>query len=63
MTGGVTQRLTVNLGLRYEFMNTPHELNNKQSRVVNDFTDPFTLGPVIQNNTLARSQPASGVCL
>src|SRR6202022_833437 len=36
-----TQRLTVNLGLRYEFMNTPHELNNKQSRQLNDFTDPF----------------------
>ncbi len=57
----VTQRLTVNLGLRYEFMNTPHELNNKQSRIVNDFTDPFTLGPVIQNNTLHDFSPRVGL--
>ena len=29
----VTQRLTVNLGLRYEVMNTPHELSGRQSRI------------------------------
>jgi len=56
-----TQRLTVNLGLRYEFMNTPHELNNKQSRQINDATDPFTLGPVIKNNTLHDFSPRLGL--
>jgi outer membrane receptor protein involved in Fe transport len=57
----VTQRLTVNLGLRYEFMNTPHELNGRQSRIVNDFTDPFTLGPVIKNQTLHDFSPRVGL--
>src|SRR5260370_23819462 len=56
-----TQRLTVNLGLRYEFMNTPRELQGKQSRQVNDFADPFTLGPVIKNNTLKDFSPRVGV--
>ena len=56
----VTQRLTVNLGLRWEFMNTPHELNGRQSRLVNDFTDPFTPGPVIQNNSLKNFSPRVG---
>ncbi len=55
-----TQRLTVNLGLRYEFMNTPHELDGRQSRQINDFTDPFTLGPVIQNNSLRNFSPRVG---
>jgi len=57
----VTQRLTVNLGLRYEFMNTPHELNHRESRQLNDFTDPFTPGPVIQNNTLKNFSPRVGL--
>src|SRR3984893_15288611 len=57
----VTQRLTVNLGLRYEFMNTAHELNNKQSRILNDFTDPFTPGPVLENNTLRDFSPRLGL--
>jgi hypothetical protein len=56
----VTQRLTVNLGLRYEFMNTPHELRGHQSRMLNDYTDPFTLGPVIKNNTLHDFSPRLG---
>jgi hypothetical protein len=56
----VTQRLTVNLGLRWEFMNTPHELNGRQSRMVNDFADQFTPGPVIQNNSLKNFSPRVG---
>ncbi len=56
----VTQRLTVNLGLRWEFMNTPHELSGRQSRMVNDFTDQFTPGPVIQNNSLKNFSPRVG---
>ncbi|HYL83673.1 MAG TPA: TonB-dependent receptor [Candidatus Angelobacter sp.] len=57
----VTPRLTVNLGLRYEFMNTPHELSGRQSRIVNDFADPFTLGPVIKNQTLRDFSPRIGL--
>jgi hypothetical protein len=57
----VTQRLTLNLGLRYEFMTTPHELNGKESRLVNDFTDSFTLGPIIKNNTLHDFSPRVGL--
>jgi Carboxypeptidase regulatory-like domain/TonB dependent receptor len=56
-----TSRLTVNLGLRYEFTNTPRELQGKQSRQINDFTDPFTLGPVIKNNTLKDLSPRVGM--
>jgi Carboxypeptidase regulatory-like domain/TonB dependent receptor len=56
----VTQRLTLNLGLRYEFMNTPRELQGKQSRQINDATDPFTLGPIIKNNTLRDFSPRVG---
>ncbi len=57
----VKQRLTLNLGLRYEFMNTPHELNGRQSRQINDFADPFTLGPVIQNNSMKNFSPRVGL--
>jgi hypothetical protein len=57
----VTQRLTVNLGLRYEFMNTPHELHDKQARQLNDYTDPFTHGPVVKNNTLRDFSPRVGL--
>jgi hypothetical protein len=57
----VRPRLTVNLGLRYEFMNTPHELNHRESRMINDYTDQFTLGPVIQNNSLRNFSPRVGL--
>jgi Carboxypeptidase regulatory-like domain/TonB dependent receptor len=57
----VKPRLTLNLGLRYEFMNTPHELSGRQSRQINDFADPFTSGPVIQNNSLHNLSPRVGL--
>jgi Carboxypeptidase regulatory-like domain len=56
-----TQRLTLNLGFRYEFMTTPHELNGRESRLVNDFTDSFTLGPIMKNNTLHNFSPRIGL--
>jgi Carboxypeptidase regulatory-like domain/TonB dependent receptor len=56
-----TQRLTVNLGLRYEFMNTPHELQGKESRLINDYSDLFTPGPIIANNTLHNFSPRVGM--
>lgn len=57
----VTPRLTLNAGLRYEFLTTPRELNGIQSRVINDFTDPFTVGPIIKNNTLRDFSPRIGL--
>jgi len=42
-------------------MNTPHELSGHQSRQINDYTDPFTLGPVIKNNTLHDFSPRLGL--
>src|SRR5579871_3717510 len=56
-----TSRLTVNLGLRYEFMNTPHELQGKESRLINDYSDLFTPGPVIKNNSLRDLSPRVGM--
>ena len=56
-----TQRLTVNLGLRYEFMNTPHELQGKQSHLVDDYSSLFSAGPVIKNNTLKDFSPRVGL--
>jgi len=56
----VTRKLTLNLGLRYEFMTTPRELQGKQSRLINDYTDAFTIGPAIKNNTLHDFSPRVG---
>ena len=55
-----TSRLTVNLGLRYEFMNTPRELQGKQSRLINDYSDLFSYGPIMKNNTLHNFSPRIG---
>ena len=55
-----TSKLTLNLGLRYEFMTTPRELQGKQSRLINDYTDAFTLGPIMANNTLHDFSPRFG---
>lgn len=55
----VTPRLTVNAGLRYEFMTTPHELNGIQSRTINDFTDPFTAARLSRTTASVTSAPAS----
>jgi hypothetical protein len=55
-----TSKLTINLGLRYEFMTTPRELQGKQSRLINDYTDAFTLGPIMANNTKHDFSPRFG---
>ena len=57
----IRPRLTLNLGLRYEFMTVPREINGRQSRVLNDFTDPFTVGPIIENNTKHDFSPRIGL--
>jgi hypothetical protein len=57
----ISSRLTVNMGLRYEFMTTPRELSGRQSRVLNDLTDPFTVGPIMANNTTHDFSPRIGL--
>ncbi|HVB33068.1 MAG TPA: TonB-dependent receptor [Patescibacteria group bacterium] len=56
-----TSRLTVNLGLRYEFMKVPVEMNGRNSGLVNPLTDPFRLGPLMANNTLHDFSPRIGL--
>ena len=56
-----TPRLTVNLGLRWEFATVPHELHGIQSHVVNDFTDPFVVGPIIAQHELHNFSPRVAV--
>ncbi len=51
----------MNLGLRYEFMNTPRELQGKQSHQVNDYSDLFAQGPIIKNNSLKDFSPRVGM--
>jgi hypothetical protein len=66
----ITSRLTVNMGLRYEFMTTPREAKGKQYAIRNLTTD-FTVlsggelaawipGPVMQNATYCNLSPRFG---
>ena len=57
----MSSRVTWNLGLRYEFMTTPWEKNGRSSRLLNDLTDAFTVGPTIENNTKRDFSPRVGV--
>jgi hypothetical protein len=57
----MSSRVTWNLGLRYEFMTTPWEKNGRSSRLLNNLTDAFTIGPTIENNTLHDMSPRIGV--
>jgi hypothetical protein len=66
----VTPRLTVNLGLRYEFMTTPREAEGRQYAIRNLKTDStvlpggelaaWTPGPVMQNRTYWNFSPRLG---
>jgi hypothetical protein len=63
-----TSRLTLNLGLRYEFNTSPHEMNGQQYSTVNLQTtaDPynpasgFSKGNVVQNDSLRNFSPRVG---
>ena len=66
----ITSRLTVNMGLRYEFMTTPQEAEGRQYAIRNLTTD-FTVlpggelaawipGPVMQNGTYWNISPRFG---
>jgi outer membrane receptor protein involved in Fe transport len=66
----VTPRLTLNMGLRYEFMTTPREAAGKQYAIRNLKTDTTVLpggelaawipGPVMQNKTFRNFSPQLG---
>jgi hypothetical protein len=66
----VTSRLTVNMGLRYEFMTTPREGEGRQYAIHNLETDStvlpggelaaWTPGPVMQNRTYRNFSPRFG---
>ncbi len=54
-------RLTLNLGVRYEFMTTPQELNNLSYAVRNMSVDASaTQGPVMRNRTFLNFSPRAG---
>jgi hypothetical protein len=66
----MTSRLTVNMGLRYEFMTTPREAEGRQYAIRNLTTDSTVLpggelaawipGPVMQNGTYRNISPRFG---
>lgn len=65
----VNSRLTVNAGVRYEPMNTPHDMTGLGARFLNfyDLTQPgipgapgVTYGPVMRNPSLKNFQPRIG---
>ena len=57
-----TNRLTLNLGLRYEFNTSPTELNGKQFAHTNIHTDSYagTPGTIMQNASLKNFSPRIG---
>jgi Carboxypeptidase regulatory-like domain/TonB dependent receptor len=57
----VASRLTLNIGLRYEFMTTPRELNGKEYAIRNHELDPaVTHGPVMLNKSYYNFSPRAG---
>jgi hypothetical protein len=66
----ISSRLTVNMGLRYEFMTTPWEAEGRQYAIRNLTTDSTVLpggelaawipGPIMQNGTYWNLSPRSG---
>ena len=58
----VTSRLTLNLGLRYEFQTVPRERYHIESRFLNiaDPTQTWTYGPVMRNPSLKNFSPRVG---
>jgi hypothetical protein len=55
-----TSRLTLNLGLRYEFNTQPQELNGFQWSLLSVTDNTTTQGPVIRNSSLKNFSPRIG---
>ena len=57
----IAPRLTLNLGLRYEFATQPNEKNGRQSYFVDPpYSDNYTLGPMVGNPTHSDVSPRVG---
>jgi hypothetical protein len=59
----LNSRLTLNIGLRYEFETTPRELNGREYAFRDIYTDTgtqVTRGPVMQNDSLHNFSPRIG---
>jgi len=57
----MSEKLTLNLGLRYEFVSVPDEVNGRRARIVNLLTDSKpTPGPVFDNPSLKNLGPRFG---
>jgi len=57
----ITPRLTLNLGLRYEFNTTPFETHGHNYRFLNVQTDSMTTqGPIMRNASLKNFSPRVG---
>ena len=58
----LTSRLTLNLGLRYEFNTTPNEPDKRESRLLNPGTaaSSVTVGAPFQNSSLHNFSPRVG---
>jgi hypothetical protein len=55
-------RVTMNLGLRYEFFTVPADANGRDSALRNILTDPqFTVGPAFENPSRRNFGPRVGV--
>lgn len=56
-----TTRLTLNLGLRYEFITVPREIRGKESNLRNVLDPEVTLGPPFRNPSLRNFAPRLGL--
>jgi Carboxypeptidase regulatory-like domain len=57
----VKPRLTLNLGLRYEFMTTPRDVHGRQSYIPSLATSQtYALGPIIKNPSFRNVSPRLG---
>jgi hypothetical protein len=57
----ITRRVTLNLGLRYEFSTVPHEKNGLESYFLDPpFSDAPTIGPIVKNPTHRNVSPRVG---
>ncbi len=60
----IVPRLTLNLGLRYEFGTQPTEKNGRQSYFLNPpYSNTVTIGPIVGNPTHRNISPASRIRL
>lgn len=56
-----TSRLSVNMGLRYEFITVPWEVNGKSANVRKVLDPTWTIGPIFANPSLKNFGPRLGI--